>query len=78
MSSVNLNIISHKSPSIDYFSLAIESVEIDVLETIPWDKVDIKILSIGGGNGRPGYAEKVDEVMVGAGFTKYFIYVAGN
>ena len=31
------------NPSIDYFSLDIEGLELDVLKTIPWDKVDIKV-----------------------------------
>ena len=31
------------NPSVDYFSLDIEGIELDVLKTIPWDKVDIKV-----------------------------------
>ena len=31
------------NPSVDYFSLDIEGVELDVLKTIPWEKVDIKV-----------------------------------
>ena len=59
------------SPSVDYFSLDIEGVELDVLKTIPWDKVDIKIFSIEVvGNGREAYGEKVDKVMLAAGYTK--------
>ena len=34
------------NPSIDYFSLDIEGLELDVLKTIPWDKVDIKVTTI--------------------------------
>ena len=34
------------NPTVDYFSLDIEGAELDVLKTIPWDKVDIKVLSI--------------------------------
>ena len=29
--------------TVDYFSLDVEGNEFDVLETIPWDKVDIKV-----------------------------------
>ena len=29
--------------TVDYFSLDIEGSELDVLRTIPWDKVDIKV-----------------------------------
>ena len=32
------------NPSVDYFSLDVEGVELDVLKTIPWNKVDIKVL----------------------------------
>ena len=31
------------NPTVDYFSLDIEGIELDVLKTIPWDKVDIKV-----------------------------------
>ena len=34
------------NPVVDYFSLDIEGAELPVLKTIPWDKVDIKVLSI--------------------------------
>jgi len=34
------------NPTVHYFSLDVEGVEVDVLKTIPWDKVDIKVLSI--------------------------------
>ena len=29
--------------TVDYFSLDVEGVELDILRTIPWDKVDIKV-----------------------------------
>jgi hypothetical protein len=31
---------------IDYLSLDIEGAELDVLKTIPWDRLDIRILSV--------------------------------
>ena len=31
------------NPSIDYFSLDVEGVEVDILKAIPWNKVDIKV-----------------------------------
>lgn len=34
------------NPTVDYFSLDIEGAEIPVLLTIPWDKVDIKVLGV--------------------------------
>ena len=32
------------NPSVDYFSLDVEGVELDVLKTIPWKSVDIKVV----------------------------------
>ncbi len=29
--------------TVDFFSLDVEGFELDVLRTIPWDKVDIKV-----------------------------------
>jgi len=34
------------NPTVDYFSLDVEGAELPILKTIPWDKVDIKVLSI--------------------------------
>ena len=34
------------NPVVDYLSLDIEGAKLPVLKTIPWDKVDIKVLSI--------------------------------
>ena len=34
------------NPVVDYLSLDIEGAELPVLKTIPWDRVDIKVLSI--------------------------------
>ena len=31
------------NPSVDYFSLDVEGVELDIIKTIPWKKVDIKV-----------------------------------
>ena len=31
---------------VDYFSLDVEGVEFDVLQTIPWDHVDIQVMTI--------------------------------
>ena len=32
------------NPTVDYFSLDVEGFELDILKTIPFDKVDIKVL----------------------------------
>jgi len=34
------------NPTVDYFSLDVEGVEDGILESIPWDKVDIKVLTV--------------------------------
>ena len=34
------------NPSVDYFSLDVEGVELDILKTIPWNKVEIKVVLI--------------------------------
>ena len=34
------------NPTVDYFSLDVEGAELPILKTIPWDKVNITILSI--------------------------------
>ena len=31
------------NPTVDYFSLDVEGFELDILKTIPFDKVDIKV-----------------------------------
>ena len=31
------------NPVVDYFSLDVEGAELQILKTIPWDKVDIKV-----------------------------------
>jgi hypothetical protein len=34
------------NPTVDYLSLDIEGSEEAVLRTLPWDKVDIKVISL--------------------------------
>ena len=31
------------NPTVDYFSLDVEGTEIDILRTIPWDKVNVNV-----------------------------------
>ena len=31
---------------VDYFSLDVEGLELEVLQTIPWDKVDIRVITV--------------------------------
>lgn len=46
--------------TIDYFSIDIEGAELDVLGTVPWDKVLIKVLSV---EVHPKYVEPVRKYM---------------
>ena len=39
-------ILALDNPTVDYLSLDIEGAEEAVLKTIPWDKVDIKVISL--------------------------------
>ena len=64
------------NPTVDYFSLDIEGDELTVLKTIPFDKVDIKVLSveiIHGGEKGDG-PNDLDEYMKSQGYTYYGSY----
>jgi len=50
---------------IDYFSLDVEGVEMPVLRTIPWNKLDIRVMSVEyghGPNGKKPYLEFMKSV----------------
>ena len=34
------------NPTVDYFSLDVEGAELQILKTIPWNNVDIKVLCL--------------------------------
>lgn len=34
------------NPTVDYLSLDVEGSELDILHTIPWNKVDIRTLTV--------------------------------
>ena len=36
-------LLSIGNPTVDYFSLDVEGAEMGILESIPWDKVDIRV-----------------------------------
>ena len=64
------------NPKVDYFSLDVEGVELDVLKNIPWSKVDIDIFSIEvTGNGRDEH--EVNEFMRTSGYTKVVSELGG-
>ena len=64
------------NPTVDYFTLDIEGDELTVLKTIPFDKVDIKVLSveiIHGGEKGDG-PNDLDEFMKSQGYIYYGSY----
>ena len=59
------------NPTVHYFSLDIEGAELAVLKTIPWDKVDIKVLTVEthlAGKVFPGTREDILEFMDSVGY----------
>ena len=55
------------NPTVDYFSLDVEGAELPILKTIPWDKVDIQILSIEVNHGD---GNKIDAFIKSKGYKK--------
>ncbi|XP_018011479.1 protein Star-like [Hyalella azteca] len=56
--------------AIDYFSLDIEGQELNVLKTIPWHRVDIKMISVEHKHVKEGKAA-VNAHMAAAGYVAY-------
>jgi len=54
------------NPTVDYFSLDVEGAEQGILETIPWDKVDIRVVQVELAHSDQ---QAVRRVMEGAGYT---------
>ena len=54
------------NPVVDYFSLDVEGAELLVLQTIPWTKVDIKVLSIECG--QMARCNKIGKFMQSVGY----------
>ena len=58
------------NPTVHYFSLDIEGAELAVLKSIPWDKVDIKVLTVEthlAGQVFPGTRQDIIELMDSVG-----------
>jgi len=56
-----------KQRTVDYFSLDVEGAEFKVLQTIPWDEVDIKTLSVEFVHNKEG-KETIKEYMLSKGY----------
>jgi hypothetical protein len=44
--STKSTVLAANLTSIDYFSIDVEGIELEVLKTIPWNKVDIKVRTL--------------------------------
>ena len=59
------------NPTVHYFSLDIEGAELQVLKTIPWDKVDIWVISVEthlAGEVFPGSRDDIIDYMESVGY----------
>ena len=68
------------NPTVHYFSLDIEGAEMGVLKTIPWDKVDIWVLSVEthmAGTVFPGTREDIRQSMQSWGYVLVYT-IAGQ
>ena len=65
-------IMAAGNPTVNYFILDIEGAELQVLKTLPWDKVDIEVLSVEtdlAGMVMEGSREEIIEFMESVGYT---------
>ena len=53
--------------TVDYFSLDVEGSELQVLKTIPFDKVDIKVLTVGFTHTKEG-KNNLEQFMISKGY----------
>ena len=60
------------NPTVHYFSLDIEGAELPVLKTIPWEKVDIRVMTVEthlAGRIFPGSREELINYLEQVGYT---------
>jgi len=63
---------------IDYFSLDVEGVELPILRTIPWKKLDIHIMSVEYGHGPKGKTPYLEFMKSVGGYAVYADIHVGN
>ena len=64
-------LLAMDNPTVHYFSLDIEGAELQVLKTVPWDKVDIWVISVEthlAGEVFPGSREDIIHYMESVGY----------
>ena len=57
------------NPTVDYLSLDIEDGELEVLETLPWDLVDIRAISVETQHQTADTRERLLSLLLAVGFT---------
>ena len=57
------------NPTVDYLSLDIEDGELEVLETLPWDRVDIRAISVETQHQTADTRERLLSLLLAVGFT---------
>ena len=65
-------ILAAGNPTVNYFILDIEGAELQVLKTLPWDQVDIEVISVEtdlAGMVMEGSREEIIEFMESVGYT---------
>ena len=65
-------IMAMGNPTVNYFILDIEGAELQVLKTLPWDRVDIEVLSVETdltGMVMEGSREEIIDFMESVGYT---------
>ena len=69
------------NPTVHYFSLDIEGAELAVLKTIPWDKVDIKVLTVEthlAGKVFPGTRQDIIQFLDSVGYRHLVVGTSGE
>jgi len=56
---------------VDYFSLDVEGVELPILRTIPWNRLDIRIMSVEYGHGPKGKTPYLEFMESVGGYAVY-------
>ena len=69
------------NPRVDFLSLDIEGAELAVLKTIPWDKVDIEVITVEtkhAGEVFPGTRQDIIEYLAQQGYVHDYMIAGGS
>ena len=56
-------LLSIGNPTVDYFSLDVEGAEMGILESIPWDKVDIRVRTTNSSSLNISYRHYISDLL---------------